>query len=362
MTSTAAPAPTIAAVERRPRRAPSPIAWLLAPAPAARLAVLRIVVGAYATAWAAIRLPAHLGHADQVAGRWHPVGVLAPLGAPPADVAIVLLAAAAPVLGLLFVAGWRYGAVGPLFAVAMLVLATLDSAWGQVFHTENLVVLHLLILAAGPAADVLAVGRPRPPLADAAGAHDRANATGADGPAHHEALDDPGKPTGRDGRYGWPVRLAAVAVVLAYVLAGIAKLRIGGLDWLDGDTLRHLVANDNLRKALLGDSYSPIGTNLVGQAWLFPPLAVVTVVVELGAVLALAGGRWRTAWVAAAWLFHVGVLALMAIVFPYQLAGVAFAPFFRLERLADRYTGRATGRTRARRPCWGPVSRACGAG
>lgn len=353
MTSTAAPARPIAAVEGCPRGPRSPIAWLLAPAPAARLALLRILVGAYATAWAAIRLPAHLGHADQVADRWHAVGVLAPLGSPPADVAIVLLAAAAPVLGLLFVAGWRYGAVGPLFAVAMLVLATLDSAWGQVFHTENLVVLHLLILAAGPAADVLAVGRPRPR---------QAHATGADDPVHHEDLDDPGEPTDSDGRYGWPVRLAAVAVVLAYVLAGIAKLRMGGLDWLDGDTLRHLVANDNLRKALLGDSYSPIGTHMVGQPWLFPPLAVVTVVVELGAVLALRGGRWRTAWVAAAWLFHVGVLALMAIVFPYQLAGVAFAPFFRLERLADRYAGRATGRPRARRSCWGPVSRACGAG
>src|SRR5829696_3473969 len=330
MTNTAAPARSLAAVEGRPWAPRSLIAWLLAPAPAARLALLRILVGAYATAWAAIRLPAHLGHADQVVDRWHAVGVLAPLGSPPADVAIVLLAAAAPVLGLLFVAGWRYGTVGPLFAVAMLVLATLDSAWGQVSNTENLVVLHLLILAAGPAADVLAVGRPRA----------QAHATGADDPVYHEDLDDPGEPSGPDGRYGWPVRLAAVAVVLAYVLAGI----------------------DNLRKALLGDSYSPIGTHMVGQAWLFPPLAVVTVVVELGAVLALSGGRWRTAWVAAAWLFHVGVLALMAIVFPYQLAGVAFAPFFRLERLADRYTGRATGRTRARRPCSGPVSRACGAG
>ncbi len=332
MTSTAAPAPPIAAAESRPQRALSPAAWLLAPAPAARLAVLRMLVGAYATVWAAVRLPAHLGHADQVADRWHPVGVLAPLGSPPADVAIVLLAAAAPVLGLLFVAGWRYGAVGPLFAAAMLVVATLDSAWGQVFHTENLVVVHLLILAAAPAADVLAAGRRRRPPADAAGAVD---------PDHPGGPCEPSDP---DGRYGWPVRLAAVVVVLAYVLAGIAKLRIGGLDWLDGDTLRHLVANDNLRKALLGDSYSPIGTHLVGQAWLFPPLAVVTVVVELGAVVALGGGRWRTAWVAAAWLFHVGVLALMAIVFPYQLAGVAFAPFFRLERLPDRYAGRATRR------------------
>src|SRR5918994_7429599 len=122
-----------------------------------------------------------------------------------------MTSSAAPVLGLLFVAGWRYGAVGPLFAVAMLVLATLDSAWGQVFHTENLVVLHLLILAAGPAADVLAVGRPRPRPA---------HATGDDDPAHHEDLDDPGRPTGPDGRYGWPVRLAAVGGGAPYGLGG----------------------------------------------------------------------------------------------------------------------------------------------
>jgi hypothetical protein len=32
----------------------------------------------------------------------------------------------------------------------------------------------------------------------------------------------------------------------------------------------------------------------------------------------------------------VGVLAVMAILFPYQLSGVAFAAFFRLERLAGR--------------------------
>ena len=34
----------------------------------------------------------------------------------------------------------------------------------------------------------------------------------------------------------------------------------------------------------------------------------------------------------AAWGFHVGVLALMAIVFPYQLIGLAYAPLVRCER------------------------------
>jgi hypothetical protein len=34
----------------------------------------------------------------------------------------------------------------------------------------------------------------------------------------------------------------------------------------------------------------------------------------------------------AAWGFHVGVVALMAIVFPYQLIGLAYAPLLRCER------------------------------
>jgi hypothetical protein len=264
-TSRPASAPT-AVIPAHARRRRSPVDWLVAPAPPARLAVLRILVGVYATAWAVVRLPAHLAHTDRVAARWQPVGILAPLESPPADTAILLLAVAAPLLGVLFVAGWRYRAIGPLFAVAMLLLATLDSSWGQVFHTEHLLVLHLLILAVAPAADVLATGRRRPP---------------------------PGPTV--DGRYGWPVRLTAVVVVLTYMIAGIAKLRIGGLDWLDGDTLRNWVAHDNLRKAVLGDTYSPIGRHLVRHAWLFSPIAVLTVIVELGAWVALLGGRWRTA-------------------------------------------------------------------
>jgi hypothetical protein len=44
-----------------------------------------------------------------------------------------------------------------------------------------------------------------------------------------------------------------------------------------------------------------------------------------------------------AWLFHVGVLGTMAIVFPYPLSGVAYLAFFPL----DRWLARATRRTSA---------------
>ena len=52
----------------------------------------------------------------------------------------------------------------------------------------------------------------------------------------------------------------------------------------------------------------------------------------------------RNAWVVAAWLLHAGVAALMFVVFPYPLFLVAFAPFFRLERLTGvrRYLNQRT--------------------
>lgn len=276
--------------------------WWFTPAPGARLAVFRLAVGAYAAVWSLVRLPAHLGIADRLPVRWDPVGPWALLDAPPADALVRVLAVGAPLAGALVASGRWHRVAGPVGAVWFLALTALASSWGQVFHTENLLVLHLGVLAVAPAA---ALG------------------DGTAGP-----------------RFGWPLRLASVLVVATYVLAGVAKLRIGGVEWLDGEVLRNLVAHDNLRKALLGDAYSPVGRALVAHAWVFGPLAWATLLVELGAPVALLGGRWRTAWVASAWAFHVGVLALMAVVFPYQLLGVAFLPFFRLERVLDRAADR----------------------
>jgi hypothetical protein len=188
-----------------------------------------------------------------------------------------------------------------------------------VIHTEHLVAVHLLVLGFAPAAAAWAWSRRRRPA----------------------------PPPGRE--YGWPVQVMALVTVVAYVLAGIAKLRNGGGDWLVGDVLRNQVAFDNLRKELLGAWHSPVGGWVVQFAWLFPPLAVATVVVELGAPVAFLGGRWRTAWVLAAWAFHVGIALLMWISFPYQLLGLAYAPFFRVERLGPAVRARI-GRVPARQP------------
>ena len=60
---------------------------------------------------------------------------------------------------------------------------------------------------------------------------------------------------------------------------------------------------------------------------------VVVIALELGAPIALLGGRVRTIWVAAVWLMHALIAATMFIVFPLPLFGVAFLPLFDAERL-----------------------------
>jgi hypothetical protein len=278
--------------------------WWRMPAPGTRLAALRILVGGFALVYLVIRAPHLASFTDFHDSQFAPVGIVGLLlDSPLPDSAVRLAVAFAAAAGLAFVAGWKFRISGPLFALSLLWVLTYRNSWGQVFHTENILVLHVIVLALSPAADALS-----------------ADARGRDVPPD-------------DARYGWPVRLMCVATVLTYFIAGQTKLRIAGLDWLTSDTLRNYIAYDNLRKIELGDVHSPLGAELVSHGWLFPPLAAATLAVELGAPLALLSHRIARWWALAAWVFHVGVFAVMWIVFPYPLLGVAFAPFFAVERI-----------------------------
>jgi hypothetical protein len=176
----------------------------------------------------------------------------------------------------------------------------------MIFHTENLLVLHVLVLGISPSADAL-------------------------------SLDARGRePVEAAPRHGWPVRLMSMLTATTYVLAGVAKLRALGLDWITGDQLLVQVAHDNVRKALLGDSSSPLAPWVVRHAWMFPPLATFSLAVELLAPIALVGPRFARAWSAAAWAFHAGVLATMWIFFPYPTLGFAFASLLDVDRLRRR--------------------------
>ena len=295
--------------------------WLSEEAPARRLAVVRILVGLYATVFVAIRSFHWLDVARLPIRRFDPVGVLGGLTGPLSPTVVAALSGATLLAAAAFTLGWRFRLVAPVFAALLLVMTTHGNSWGQILHTENLLVLHVIILAFSPADAAYAIGR----------------RSGVDEVHRHE--------------YGWALRVMTLVVVIAYVIAGLAKLRNGGFDWLTGDVLRNQVAHDNLRKIVLGDVHSPVGAWLVQFGWLFPPMAIASVLVELGAPVVLLGGRWKRAWAGAAWAFHVGVLALMAILFPYPISGIAFVSMLPVEKLADRVASwRAPGAVAGDRP------------
>jgi vitamin K-dependent gamma-carboxylase-like protein len=279
--------------------------WFV-PAPARRLALLRLLTGGFALIYLTSRLPsftnvAHFGRAQFV-----PTGVTKLFLSEPLPSALVIgLACLAPVLAVPFVLGLFYRVTAPLFALVLLWVTTYRNSWGMIFHTENLLVMHVLVLAAAPAADAL-------------------------------SLDARGRtPAEPSGAYGWPAHAMCWVTATCYVLAGLAKLKLAGPVWLEGGLLRAQIAYDNLRKIEFGSPYSTLGAALVHYQAPFLLLAMLTVALELGAPVALLGRRVALVWAVVAWGFHVGVEALMAIPFPYQLSFVAYAAFFEVERAFD---------------------------
>ncbi len=283
--------------------------WYCPPTPALRLRCLRFAIGAYALVYLVARI-AHLNAvAAYPASSFAPVGVARLLDVPLPGVWVYGSYAASLLAGAAFTFGWAYRASAPLFAALLLWVITYRHSWGMIFHTDNLLVLHVLLLACAPAG----------------------------GPAWASAevrTADTATPADADSGYGWVPRAMGLVTVATYVVAGLAKLEHTGWAWAAGGALREQIAYDAIRKIELGSTHSPLGTWLLPAGWLFAPLSAFSLATELGAPLALLGMRAAAIWSACAWAFHLGVLSLMAIAFPYPLSGCAFLAFFPLERLA----------------------------
>jgi hypothetical protein len=126
--------------------------WLFTPAPAERLAILRVLVGGFAVLYLAARLPVFLALAD---GGDHldPVGPLWWIATPPPASFVVVWILATLVLGTAFTIGAAARLTGPAFALGVLLATTYRSSWGQVLWFENLMVLQLLIVGFTRSAD-----------------------------------------------------------------------------------------------------------------------------------------------------------------------------------------------------------------
>ena len=285
--------------------APRLLRWWFPTVPAERLGILRVLVGIYSTIYFGVRLPYWLSFSRHRPTQFQPVGVLSFADSPFDPVTYQALVLFTFVGSMFFLCGLWYRAVAPLFAVSLLVVLTYANSWGGLLHTDNLWLLHVVVLACAPAADVLSLDARRARRAC---------------PPHF--------------KYGWAVRLMCWVCVCSYFLAGLAKVKNSGWTFVGGDSLRNYVAMDNVRKIELGSLHSPFAPWVLPYPGPFQFLAFVSLSLELGAPLVILNRRLARLWSVAMWAFHVGVFAIMAILFLYPITFIAFAPFFRTERLA----------------------------
>lgn len=251
------------------------------------------LVGAVMLGYLLVRAPAILSEPAV----WQPVGILRPLGEPLPTWTLTLAWIAGLAASAALLLGRSLRAATTVLAVATLLLLTQRSSGGQILWFDVLPTLHVVALAAG-------------------------------------ATLQPAR--GFDPRTaGWALRLAALMTVATYVAAGIAKLRIGGLDWIADGVLERHIAFSGMRLDVLGGTPSPLAAPLVDLGVASAPLAVGVLVIELGAPLALVNRRIAIAWSAAAWLMHAVIAATMFVVFHWPLLGVAFAPLLLLPTNQD---------------------------
>jgi hypothetical protein len=247
-----------------------------------------------------------------------PIGATSHLSAPIPDPVLATLGIITTVAGVMYALGFLWRLSGPAFGGLLLYTLTYRNSWSMIFHHENMLALHVLVLGLMPAAGALALDpwlRRRWQWLRWLGAA-------------------PGQPSAPDWRSGWALKMLQIGATVPYVVAAVAKVRSkAGWAWALGDNLRDQIMMNGIYYEMLRGGANEMTFEASHWTWVFTFLAVATLIVEFGAPLALLGGRWAAGFVLSLIGLHWGILWIMGIVFPYQLTGLAFACFVPWERL-----------------------------
>lgn len=280
--------------------------WWFPSAPAARLSLLRIATGLFALWYLVPRLDMYCRiPLEAPAALYDPVG-LAHLLAEPIDQGLhVVLLRALVVLNVLYIVGLWHRFLGPLFALTLLFVLSYRNSWSMIYHSDNALVLHVLVLSLAPAADALSIDSWR-----SRGSWWLLCGT----------------------RYGWPIRTIIATTACTYLLAAIAKV-VGplGWSWALGTSLRDQVAVDALCKEVYGGTASSLAYMLYDETWLFTFVGATSLALEFLAPLALLYRRLAWGWAIAIFGVHWCIFAVMDIRFRYCLCGAICLPFFPIE-------------------------------
>ena len=288
------------AVATVPRRSVSRLVEWIPPVSARQLGYLRVFVGAYSVIAVLSEARRFIFPYQHLArGAWEPLGIFSPLSRPLPSGVVTAIVVAAVVSGISFAAGFHTRLSGFCHVAFVLAVITYRGSWGSAFSADTLPFCHLVILAAAPSADAMSL--------DARRGATRARPPGV--------------------AYGWAVVAMMVLSAVLYFTSGLTKVRLTGLDYGTHDTLRYIVSGYNMLLAKLGSTANTVAEPFVRSS-LVPRIAGwTTLAIELLAPFAVISRVFRRVWLVAVVAFHVGILVLMRIAFPYYLIGLSIAPF-----------------------------------
>lgn len=223
---------------------------------------------------------------------WMPTRLFHTLGLP------VFSGATLRWLGVIWLVSLGAGAVGLLTrtssitaVVLGLYLCGLPNNFGKIFHGTTVIPLMLLVFACARSGDALSVDawlrRKEPPPAP-------------------------------NGAYTWPIRAFQLLFAFVFFAAGLSKIRNGGVDWFASDSMRYILL---LHHYTDGVEPTRFGLYLAEWPWVYRPMALIVMVCETAAPLALISRRARVT--------VVPMLALMMGGF-YICLGFVALPFLAL--------------------------------
>jgi hypothetical protein len=262
--------------------------WLFTPVPLARLALLRRAVFLFVVV-DVLKLHTsgyYHGWADPV---WYePLVMGRLLHLPAAGVPLVEVLRWGTVLAALAALSGRLPRLlGWAVAVGWIWYQYVAFSYGKVDHDRGDFVIALLVL----------------PLAGAALAGDRRRSEAA----------------------GFAFRVVQLTAIATYFLSALAKLRFGGLDWVNSATLARAVIR---RGTWFGDQLLAVPGALHGFQWALLALELTS------PVIFLVSEYWRRRMVAGWYVFHaLTYLAITIAFWPHLVMMLAFLP---LEEYRDR--------------------------
>lgn len=207
-------------------------------------------------------------------------------------------------VGALAFVGFLTGASTLAFALGNIYLQSYQYSFGEIHHTEAIMMIALLAIALGPSGRVLSV--------------DDWIRTRRAGPgARRVPLLELRGPDA-----GWPIRMMQCFIPMMYMSAAFAKLTLDGrgwsLDWANGVTLQKYLAIDGVRWA------SPLA---VWASQFHVPLLIgqwVVLVFQVTYFVTIFSRRARWIYIPLGLVFHIGIYLTLRAAFPQWIAASAF--------------------------------------